>query len=252
MDDISVIIPTFDRSDLLNRAIASIVNQTSSAQEIVVVDNGVNHAVVAPHFKERICLLRTEPRLGPGKSRNLGAIKAQSKFVAFLDDDDIWELDYLEHSRHTLRNTCADVVVGQLKRIGADGQPVPYKMFPSDRKMQRSVYYRNPGFGGQNIIINRDLFFKVGGFDEEMPASVDRDLAAKILEVNGIIVPQPLSVAVLCDHGNERVRDSIVIGNKMFIRKHWSKMSCFELFKAYRAYSKRRKKVRDQIKMHVI
>lgn len=244
MVNISVIIPTFDRSELLSRAISSVLQQTSPAQEIIVVDNGVNDAFVDHYYRKKIHLIRTAPRLGPGRSRNLGARTANSSFLAFLDDDDIWEPDYLRHSRHTLENTNADVVVGQLKKIGTDGKTIPYKMFPSDIKMQRSVYFRSPGFGGQNIIIKKELFFKVGGFDEEMPASVDRDLAAKIIEAGGNIVPQPLSVAVLCGHDSERVRDRIVHGNIMFIRKHWQKMSWFELFKAYRAYSKRRKKLR--------
>ena len=245
MVDISVIIPTFDRSELLNRAVDSVVQQTSPAQEIIVVDNGLEDAVVHSCNRSSIQLIKTAPRLGPGRSRNAGARAAQSEFLAFLDDDDIWEPDYLEHSRAILEKGKADVVVGQLKRVGADGKPAPYKMFPSDMKKQRSVYFRSPGFGGQNIVIKKELFFKVGGFDEEMPASVDRDLAAKIIEAGGSIVPQPLSVAVLCDHGSERVRDSIVQGNRMFIRKHWRKMSWFELAKACRAYLKRRRKLQS-------
>jgi len=230
--NVSVIIPTADRSELLNRAIRSVLNQTLKPKNIIVVDNGCNDADIAPDILDQINLIRTNPKIGSGRSRNIGVRHADSYYVGFLDDDDVWEPDYLKHSLKLLEVEDADVVVGQLKRSRQDGVVRPYKMFPSDINEQRSVYYRNPGFGGQNIVIKKNLFQKVGGFDEGMPASVDRDLAAKILEYGGRIKTQPLSVAILCDHDNVRVRDNILKGNIMFIRRHWRHMSFVEFSRA--------------------
>lgn len=230
--EVSVIIPTADRSEMVNRAIRSVIGQTINSYKIIVVDNGRKKAQLDEEIVDAVEIVRTEPRIGPGRSRNIGAGVARSHYVAFLDDDDVWEPAYLEQSLAVFEQEGADAVVGQLKRACEDGVVRPYKIFPADRKTQRSIYFRNPGFGGQNIVIKKDFFFRVGGFDETMPASVDRDLCAKILQSGGKIVPQPLSVAILCDHGGDRVRASELMGNWMFIRKHWREMVFSELAKA--------------------
>ncbi len=236
---ITVIIPTADRNNTLDRAIRSVLNQTLKPDKIVVVDNGYQDAETAEDIKPQVHIFKTQPRLGPGKARNAGAAIAETEYISFLDDDDAWEKDYLKYSIETLKKTSADVVVGQLKKADAHGQAKPYKMFPADPKKQRKVYFKSPGFGGQNLVISKKMFTLVGGFDETMPASVDRDLAAKIIEHGGFIVYQPLSVAVLHNHENERVRDNIVVGNKMFIHKHWKNMTALEIFKACKTLVKR-------------
>ena len=85
--DISVIIPTADREQLLCRAVNSVLKQSVSPSGIIVVDNGVNEAKV--QFDDpRVVIVRTAPRLGCGKPRNVGVQNCDSKLVAFLDDDD--------------------------------------------------------------------------------------------------------------------------------------------------------------------
>jgi len=236
---VAVIIPTFDRINTLERSIRSVISQTLKPEQIVIVDNGYNYAEIPYDIKQYVQIIKTEPRIGPGKARNIGAAMVETRYISFLDDDDTWEENYLKFSIETLKKTQADVVVGQLKKADKHGKAQPYKMFPADKWKQRSVYYKSPGFGGQNLVICKKMFAQVGGFDEQMPASVDRDLAAKILEYGGIIVPQPLSIAVLHHHKNERVRDNIALGNKIFIQKHWRYMSAIEILKANKIYLKR-------------
>lgn len=240
---VAVIIPTADRGELIDRAISSVLAQTVAPDEIIVVDNGRSDAQVSHDYIDEINLIRTKPRIGPGISRNVGVENTAAHYVAFLDDDDYWEADYLEHSISLLDSY--DVVVGQLKRKGLDGVLKSYKQFPEEKQGQRGVYFRNPGFGGQNILIDRDLFISVGGFDSKMPASEDRDLAAKIIQSGGRIGVQPLSVAVLCDHEGERARESQVEGNRMFIMKHWRHMSMRELIRAFKTYRRRLKKLKS-------
>jgi glycosyltransferase involved in cell wall biosynthesis len=237
---ITVVIPTADRGKLLNRALRSVLGQTVKPGRIIVVDNGASEAEIDSQFIDQVQLVRTIPRIGAAGARNKGAGLAKSHYVAFLDDDDIWEPGYLEHALKMFNSDRnADVVVGRLKRAGNNQQAVSYKMFPSDIKKQRGVYYKNPGFGGQNIIIKKELFLQIGGYDESLPPSEDRDLAARILQVCGRIVPQPESVAVLCDHDEPRARHKVLYGNKRFIVKHWKNMSVPEFLKAVKRYVKK-------------
>ncbi len=242
--NVTVVIPTADRGEMLNRAIKSVLRQTVRPREILVVDNGVAEAKIAVNFVDHVKLLRTEPKIGPARARNIGAENASSVYVAFLDDDDTWEPEYLEHVMNTLESKDADVVVGRLDKAGRDGTASPYKMFPLDVKKQRKVYYKNPGFGGQNIVIRLDFFKGLGGFDELMHQSEDRDLAARILQRGGRIFPQPLAVAVLCEHVGKRARHRKLQSNWLFIKKHWKEMSWYELFKSLKMYRKRCKESR--------
>jgi len=237
MHDVSVIIPTADRTDLINRAVDSVLAQSCPAREIIVVDNGIAPVVLRADLIEHVMVLRTEARIGPGRSRNAGVAAANAEYVAFLDDDDYWQPEYLAKSIECLND--ADVVVGRIMRQSIEGDVRPYKLFPSELESQRKLFYCNPGFGGQNILFKKSLFQSLDGFDTKMPASVDRDLAAKVLRAGYRIQVQPLSVAVLCDHDGDRVRGSQVNGNWMFIRKHWWYMSNYERYKGIRTLLKR-------------
>jgi len=237
MYNVSVIIPTADRAELINRAVDSVLEQSYPAKEVIVVDNGRTPVVLREDLVKQVMVLRTEPRIGPGRSRNAGVEKASAEYVAFLDDDDYWESQYLAKSVECLSE--GDVVVGRLMRQSIEGELKPYKLFPTELSSQRKLFYSNPGFGGQNILLKKTLFKSFGGFDERMPASVDRDLAAKVLRAGFDILVQPLAVAVLCDHGGNRVRGNQIGGNWMFIKKHWFYMRTYERYKAIRTLLKR-------------
>ena len=235
---ISVIIPTADREQLLCRAVDSVLKQSVLPAEIIVVDNGVNEVKV--QFDDpRVVIIRTAPRIGPGRSRNMGAQSSDTDYIAFLDDDDWWDSGYIENTIKKFEDTNADVVVGQLKRCGVDGCLRGYKLFPESPDLQRKVFFSNPGFGGQNIAMKKEVFIEVGGFDECMPASVDRDLAARLVVTGKSIACEPKAIAILCDHGGGRVRMNQVKGNWMFICKHWRKMRLNELFQALTILLKR-------------
>src|SRR4030042_613245 len=228
---ISVIIPTADREQLLRRAVDSVLKQSVSPSKIIVVDNGKN-ALNVQFDDPRVEIVRTEPRIGPGRSRNIGARSSDTKYIAFLDDDDWWDSGYIENTIKKFEDTNADVVIGQLKRYGIDGCLRDYKLFPETPDLQRKVFFSNPGFGGPNIAMKKEVFIEVGGFDERMPASVDRDLAARLIVSGKSIACEPKAIAILCDHAGGRVRRNQIKGNWMFICKHWRKMRSKELFRA--------------------
>lgn len=91
MPTVSVILPTFNRSELVPRAIASVLEQTLTSFELIVVDDCSSDdtpAVVAGIPDERIRLLRHDKNLGLAEARNSGIRQARGRFVSFLDDDD--------------------------------------------------------------------------------------------------------------------------------------------------------------------
>ena len=101
--DYSVIIPTKDQSIYLEDSINSVLNQTISPREIILInDNSEDDTLQKSEiiFKNRnfknFKILNNQVSLGPAKSRNIGIMNNKSEFVAFLDSDDYWEKTKIE------------------------------------------------------------------------------------------------------------------------------------------------------------
>lgn len=102
-NSVSVIIPTYNRSGLIARAIKSVLAAMSPGDEVLVIDDGSTDdtpAVVRP-FGDAIRYIRIE-NSGPGAARNLGIRLAECPFVTFLDSDDEWLPDKLELQRKVM------------------------------------------------------------------------------------------------------------------------------------------------------
>ena len=101
MPVVSVIIPTYQRPNYLKEAIESVISQTYSDWELLVVDDGSpidNIRGVTQHFCDRDARVRyiRQAHAGVCEARNTGIRFAQGKYVAFLDDDDRWTAEKLE------------------------------------------------------------------------------------------------------------------------------------------------------------
>ena len=96
---ISVVIPTYNRPDTLKRAITSVLSQTCTDFEIIIVNDSHQERPVwdiINHFAdERIRYFRNERSKGGNGARNTGIIKSKGEYIAFLDDDDEWLPDKL-------------------------------------------------------------------------------------------------------------------------------------------------------------
>lgn len=179
---ISVVIPTHDRLELLERAIASVLAQTLSPIEIIVVDD-----VGSPAARELVERLATAATIGlryidssdrhtksAGASRNIGAEVATGQILAFLDDDDYWNERYLEESSRVLMADGLGLVI-TCGFFQANGILVPAKA-PTPQALQGT----DAGMTGSNMLILRAAYEAVGGFDPLMWVSNDRDLFIRL------------------------------------------------------------------------
>src|SRR3954469_10712247 len=111
MPKITVIIPLYNKAAYIKRALDSVLAQTFSGFELIVIDDGSTDgggAIVARCDDPRVRLIRQE-NAGPAQARNHGIDEASGELVAFLDADDEWMPRYLEHSVAALEQAGPEV-----------------------------------------------------------------------------------------------------------------------------------------------
>ena len=123
---ISVIVPTARRPELLMRAVRSILEQSTSDLEVIVVIDGPDPEtmkLLSSISDPRLRFLQNQRSLGSAEARNVGVKAAQGEWVAFLDDDDEWLSDKLElqlaaagPANHSVIVSCLSYVVTPLQR----------------------------------------------------------------------------------------------------------------------------------------
>ena len=204
---IAAVIPTFDRPELLVKAVASVVAQQSPADEIIVVDNGTMS--VSPEILPAgVRLLRIAPRAGVSAARNAGASAATSEYVAFLDDDDRWDPDYLLEVRAAImsRPSRPDVILGRKDRE-VDGIVARYKEITSLEGLRDVLMVKNPGVGGQNLTARRAFIPTFGGFRTALHGPEDRAFLVDALDHGADVVLAPRAIVVKVIHPGEQITD---------------------------------------------
>lgn len=180
--EISVVIPTYNRSGLVPRAIQSILGQTSGAEEIIVVDDGSTDGSAALIAREypQVRLLRQENK-GVSAARNLGIKESRHPWIALLDSDDCWLPHKLERQR-ALLSQHADLRVCHTDEIwvrhGQRVNPGKRHAKPAGRIFQQCLPLCC--VSPSAILVHREVFDRVGTFDTELPACEDYDLWLRI------------------------------------------------------------------------
>lgn len=119
---ISIVMPVFNAENYLKKSIESILCQTYPAWELILIDNGSeDHSLrICQEYakkEERILLLHQHQNKGVSAARNLGVEKATGDYITFLDADDWVAEDYLETLVKTAKDTQADMLVCQFKKV---------------------------------------------------------------------------------------------------------------------------------------
>lgn len=185
---ISVIIPTHNRSELLIRAIQSVLNQTYENLEILVVSDGStdNTEIVMGKLleqDERIRFINYQPAKGGNYARNLGIKESLGEYVAFLDDDDEWISTKLEKQLNILiHNPNIGIVYTGIKSIYVN-ESLDYENIPSKKgDLSKEILFRNYIGTTSSVMVRKSILKEVGNFDEKLKAQQDYDLWIRICQ----------------------------------------------------------------------
>jgi glycosyltransferase involved in cell wall biosynthesis len=170
----SVIIPTRDRADFLLRAVSSVVAQSLSDFELLIVNDGepISQSFVDP----RIRVLNNAQR-GAVWARNLGIQEMRGRYVAFLDDDDSWtDTDHLQRARQQLESEC-DFYFADGVMVFPDGTERAFRedATPNSLKKDNTILI-------SAVCYKSELHKRLGQFDEALPYYWDWDWYLRVAE----------------------------------------------------------------------
>lgn len=202
---VSVILPTYNRPVLLARAIESVLAQTFSDWELLVVDNGSTDSTeeMIRKFQERDKRIRylMEKKKGAGAARNRGLKESQGKWFAFLDDDDEWLPEKLtQQAAFVESHPEMGLLYAQAYVKDRNGKTVGMK--PSTKPALNFLeLIRGNTIPLLTVLVRRRCLEKVGGFVESFQGvAEDYNLWLRVAKEFPIgYLPQPLAVYHLHD-----------------------------------------------------
>lgn len=192
--DISVVIPTFNRAHLVERAIQSVFDQRYPVGEVIVVDDGsTDHTVANITQKFPQVIIITQPNQGVSSARNAGIKFATGHWIAFLDSDDEWCEHKLTRQVEALSQSSTQ------PSTEASTEALEFDICHTDEIWIRSgkrvnpmkKHYKPDGWifeqclplccvSPSSVLVKKTLLENVGLFDESLPACEDYDLWLRI------------------------------------------------------------------------
>lgn len=192
----TVIIPTYNRQDIVTRAIRSVLNQTFTNFELLVVDDNSpdnTRQVVESIPDSRIRYIKRKENGGPGATRNTAIRNAQGKYIALLDDDDEYLPEFLQKTYNVIKET--DDKVGftwcglKWYREDEDGKETLLKTEIwqpeyKDREHAYRSFLRSRRIGTNcGLTFKKHIFEKVGYFDETFEGGAeDTDFMIRLVK----------------------------------------------------------------------
>lgn len=189
-DMISVVIPTYNRVALLDRALKSVLAQKRPADEIIVVDDGSNDGtaeLISAKYKKSVVYV-FQPNRGVSAARNEGIRRAKGNWIALLDSDDEWKADKLETQLAAITanpqyNFCHtnEIWIRNGKRVNAMLKHEKSGGYIFDKCLPMCV------ISPSSVLIKKSVFIETGYFDEELPACEDYDFWLRYCCVNPVL-----------------------------------------------------------------
>ena len=214
---VSIILPTYNRKYILERAIDSVIGQTYRNWELIIVDDASTDGTdlfLETYSDTRIRYIRNSERKGANYCRNYGVKESRGSYIAFLDSDNYWAENKLELQMQVLENSDDNIALTFCKELVIDGS-IKYFVPDTDcfeTEIGENLYDRNV-IDTSTVLMKRKCFNEVGGFDEQMPRLQDWELFFRTLNIYGykcVYIAECLSY-------NEQMQDSISKDVKKYI-----------------------------------
>ena len=225
MPAVSVILPTYNRAAMLCEAIESVRAQTYLDWELIVVDDGSTDETpqaVAGFAREdvRIRLIRQENRRLP-EARNSGIRASQGRYVAFLDDDDLWVPEKLALQMRQMESA-PQLGLSYTLSYNVDRKGRLYRVWPDHPGLTYTELFERNFIPCSSVLIRRACLDVAGVFDPSLRRAADYDLWLRVArEFSVAYVPYPL--LIYRRHGANATSDpwENYQADLIILRRHW-------------------------------
>jgi glycosyltransferase involved in cell wall biosynthesis len=213
---VSVVIPTYNHASYLGRALQSVLDQTYTNWEAIVIDNhstDKTDEVMASFADPRINYLKIHNNSVIAASRNLGIRAAKGEWIAFLDSDDWWTADKLQ--------VCFDCIDDKVDLVYHDLEIVrdPPSLFKRKHKKSRQVkkpvlkdlLLKGNAIATTSVLVRKGLLVQIGGMDEsvKMIAAEDYNTWLRIAQLTDNFFHVPKSLGYYLFHAGGASRKNM-------------------------------------------
>ncbi|AIY06226.1 glycosyl transferase family protein [Planococcus sp. PAMC 21323] len=225
-DKVSVIIPTFNRSELLKKAIKSLEKQSHRNLEIIIIDDCSTDDtanVVAKMTDDRIIYLKHTINKGGSEARNTGLKRATGKFIGFLDSDDQWLPQKIEKQLAKFsEEPDVGVVYTGVQVVNENNQPTR-KIIPEYRgdilsKLLEFNYIDTTS----SVLVKKEVLDRIDGFDASLPSCQDWDLYIRLAQITKFDFVKE-NMVLFYHHSGERIttnKTSVLNGHISIFKKY--------------------------------
>lgn len=198
----SIVLPTYNRPELLRRAIASVCRQTFGDFELIIVDDGSTKSCTSAlpdPGDPRIQLIRYPANIGAAGARNVGVEAARGTYISFLDDDDEYRSSFLSSTYARLKETpdrfglswCSIEYIRHAQDPDERPRRVA-KKFATKYKNRMLLFQKFLSIGmGYGVTLKASCLKKVGRFNEDLNVGSDTDFFFRVLSHGFVPVVVP-------------------------------------------------------------
>ena len=198
MPEVSVIIPTYNRKEMVQEAVESVLSQTYQDFELIVVDDGSEDGtreMIQREFPGLLTYLYQENQ-GVSRARNRGIETSRGKYIAFLDSDDLWlkkklerQVQFMQQNPEAMICYTDEIWIRRGVRVNPKKKHAKHSGWIYPQCLPLCI------ISPSSVLMRRELLEEVGGFDPEFPVCEDYDLWLRVaLRYPIHLIPEKLIV----------------------------------------------------------
>lgn len=218
---VSVVIPTYNRSNTIENSVRSVINQGDIIKEIIIVDDGSTddtQKIIESIKCNKIIYKKLEKSSGACNARNVGVELSTGEYIAFQDSDDIWKDNKIKYQLQVLKENDVDIVCSgydqydesKVKYIGKDVNT-------------NDIYIEllKENFIGTPTILGKSRCFKENKFDTQLPRFQDWDLMIRLSKLYKVyFINEPLVDAYIQKNSITKSNESARIAYEIILNKN--------------------------------
>lgn len=240
---VTVVIPAYNRAGSIRIAVESVLRQSFTDFEVVVVDDGSSDDTLGALLEitdSRLRIIRHETNKGAGAARNTGIAAARGRWIAFQDSDDEWLPLKLEKQMRRINEAGQNCVVCYCGFVILESSGnrtrltyVPGEINgPIEGEISSTILSTN-FTTTQTLVVRADMIADTGGFDEELPALEDWELMIRLTTLGQVaFIDEPLVLQRFSENSITRSREKRAHARALIIKKHRSRYAAHPDFMA--------------------